>query len=53
MSESVLFEILRNLKVREAKAQELLFRYGDEGDSFFVILKGTVGVLVSEEQEKA
>ena len=44
--------LCENMRFRYYKAGETIFEYGDYGDQFFIILKGTVSVLVPKQKEK-
>lgn len=44
--------LCENMRFRHYKAGETIFEFGDYGDQFFIILKGTVSVLVPKQNEK-
>ena len=46
MSQSVLNDVLKKIKLKYPKDNEILFRYGDNGEHFFIIMKGEVSVLI-------
>ena len=39
-------EIIKALRIERFKKDDLVFEYGDLGDKFYIILEGSVSVLV-------
>ena len=44
--DSQLMEIIKALRIERFKKDDLVFEYGDLGDKFYIILEGSVSVLV-------
>lgn len=51
MPEKNLLELAQCLNLLELKQGELVFDYGEDGDLFYIILSGSVGVLVPDKSK--
>lgn len=49
--DELLAKITRNLKLQTAEGNSFLFRVGEPGAKFYIILKGSVSVLLPEEKK--
>lgn len=49
--EDVLNSICSSLKHKYNKKNSILFRYGDKGDNYYIILNGKVNILVSKPEQ--
>ena len=47
-NESIL-AIMKHIKAMRAPADSILFEEGEEGDKFYIVLKGKVGVDIAKE----
>ena len=47
-----LLEVWQQLEIEEIKAGKDVFKYGYYGDSFYIILKGSVSVLIPKKKPK-
>ena len=45
---STVHKIYRKMKMKLYASQTVLCKYGELGDQFFIVLKGTVGILIPE-----
>ena len=43
----------KTLKSHECKKNQFLFRYGDKGDAFYMILRGQISVTAPKDEKKA
>ena len=48
-SSKILSEISTSIKLEKKRNKELICRYGDSGDKFYLILKGNVSVIIKKE----
>ena len=46
IKESQLMEIIKALQIEKFNINEEIFEYGDLGDKFYIILEGSVSVLI-------
>lgn len=49
--DEILNELCRILKYEHMQANQLVFRYGDYGDTFYILVDGVVGVNVPIKQK--
>ena len=50
LQEEIILEMIQNLRYEYFKKGDFVYKHGDYGDRFYMILKGRVSVLLSEEQ---
>lgn len=52
LQEELLLEMVQNLKYEPFKKGDFVYKHGDYGDRFYMIMRGRVSVMMSEEQMK-
>ncbi len=48
---SDLIEIAKSITLEKLKPKDYIFQFGDQGDKFYIIIQGKVGVFVPDKKE--